>query len=170
MLSAAFFDLFDEVARNMKMASKQPFGGLQVIPVGDCQQLPPAPDYVQQANKDGKEVFKQEPVQYLFQSEAWSQGAKVLCKTNMGDGVVNGTIGTVVELVSLPLGDALLEGRRLGFHVDDKEVQQDWDKPEVPDNMSGDNQSCVRQRMSLQLQAVYATYTATHAGSITFGV
>ncbi|KAL3156494.1 DNA helicase, variant 2 [Trebouxia sp. C0009 RCD-2024] len=269
MLSAAFFDLLDEVARSMKSASKQPFGGLQVILVGDFQQLPPVPDYVQQANKDGKEVFKQEPVQYLFQSEAWSQGdfmcfklahcwryvalgrlgtllrslrtrgklgdqvhelrhlmsgaaikedaldtvvlcckkkearayshtmlaklpggdtyytavdshglkqwvnsvddeeddsfdlandsrrtycdgkdrpkslfssfpvpavlrlrvgAKVLCKTNMGDGVVNGTIGTVVELVSMPLGDALLEGSRLGFHANDKQVQQDWDK------------------------------------------
>ncbi|KAL3132155.1 DNA helicase [Trebouxia sp. C0010 RCD-2024] len=53
-------------------------------------------------------------------------GAKVLCKTSMGDGVVNGTIGTVV--VSMPLGDAFPEGRRLGFHVDDKQVQQDWDK------------------------------------------
>lgn len=56
------------------------------------------------------------------------KGAKVLCKTNLGDGVINGTIGKVVDLVFMPLGDALLQGQRLGFAVDAKQVQQDWVK------------------------------------------
>lgn len=45
MLSARFMDLFDEVARKMKH-NNEPFGGLQLILVGDFMQLKQVPDVV----------------------------------------------------------------------------------------------------------------------------
>ena len=70
-----------------------------------------------------KSLFSSFPVPAVLRLR---KGAKVLCKTNLGDGVVNDTIGKVVDLVCMPNGDALMAGQRLGLAVDAKQVQQDW--------------------------------------------
>lgn len=46
MLSAVFPDLLDAVAKNLKRKFSTPFGGVQIIPVGDFHQLAPIPEFV----------------------------------------------------------------------------------------------------------------------------
>lgn len=64
MLHGSRLDMLDRVARWMRR-SKKPFGGLQVIFVGDLFQLPP--------------VTKSGPVDYVHLSEAWKNAAPEVC-------------------------------------------------------------------------------------------
>jgi ATP-dependent DNA helicase PIF1 len=57
MLTAQFFELIEEVARNVR-GSGRPFGGIQVILIGDFYQLPP----VSKAS---------DPQKFCFESERW---------------------------------------------------------------------------------------------------
>ncbi len=57
MLTANFFELIEDVARNVRSNSR-PFGGIQLVLIGDFYQLPP--------------VFKaSEPHKFCFESERW---------------------------------------------------------------------------------------------------
>lgn len=68
MLDAATLDSVDRVLRNLRrrpLMDEQPFGGLQVIFVGDFFQLPP--------------VSRGEDVRFAFDSEAWKAANPVIC-------------------------------------------------------------------------------------------
>ena len=73
MCSADFIQLFDGVAKAMK-ANNKPFGGLQMIFVGDFGQFGPVPQIQQVIDADGEAVFRHELVSYAFCSTAWAQG------------------------------------------------------------------------------------------------
>lgn len=64
MLHGARLDMLDRVCRWLRR-NKKPFGGLQVILVGDLFQLPP--------------VTKSGPVDYVHLSEAWKNAAPETC-------------------------------------------------------------------------------------------
>lgn len=59
MLSAALFDVFDRICRKVRGMEDTPFGGLQVVLVGDMFQLPPVAKH------------KNVPVEFVFRSKAW---------------------------------------------------------------------------------------------------
>ena len=69
MLTAQFFELIEEVARNVR-GSSRPFGGIQVILIGDFYQLPP----VSKAS---------DPQKFCFESERWEDviDTKITLKT-----------------------------------------------------------------------------------------
>jgi ATP-dependent exoDNAse (exonuclease V) alpha subunit len=64
MLEALTLDLIDRVVRVAKYSDK-PFGGMQVIFVGDFFQLPP--------------VSKEGPVEFAFESKAWRDADPTIC-------------------------------------------------------------------------------------------
>lgn len=66
MLSADQFDTIDEICRSFKRSSK-PFGGVQIIAVGDFFQLPPIV-------KMGQEEQK-----FAFESRAWKEAKLLVC-------------------------------------------------------------------------------------------
>ncbi len=66
MLSGAFLDMCDEVARHLKRAPEEPFGGMQVIFSGDFFQLPP----VEKGDGD---------IDYAFKSKSWEKLCPVVC-------------------------------------------------------------------------------------------
>src|SRR3990167_2851495 len=68
MLDAATLDSVDRVLRTLRrrpLMPEQPFGGLQVIFVGDFFQLPP--------------VSKNREVRFAFESHAWKEANPVVC-------------------------------------------------------------------------------------------
>jgi ATP-dependent exoDNAse (exonuclease V) alpha subunit len=65
MLSAQVIDNVDKILRGVRKIAK-PFGGLQMVFVGDFFQLPPVV-------KDGKKV------KFAFDSEAWKAAAPIIC-------------------------------------------------------------------------------------------
>ena len=62
MLTAELLDKLNELGKKIR-GSKAPFGGLQVLLVGDFFQLPP--------------VSRDEAVQFAFESKAWKEGISV---------------------------------------------------------------------------------------------
>lgn len=69
MLSAQAIDNIDRILRGVRtpfMAESKPFGGLQIVFVGDFFQLPPVA-------KDGRKV------QFAFESEAWKLASPEVC-------------------------------------------------------------------------------------------
>lgn len=64
MLDATFIDNLDKILRHMR-GSEKPFGGIQVVFVGDFFQLPP--------------VVKEGPTRFAFESEAWEAAAPAVC-------------------------------------------------------------------------------------------
>ncbi len=65
MLSADQFDTVDQICRAFKRNTK-PFGGMQIIAVGDFFQLPPI--------SKGEEVQK-----FAFESQAWKEAKLLIC-------------------------------------------------------------------------------------------
>ena len=68
MLDAATLGSVDRVLRTLRrrtLQAEQPFGGLQVIFVGDFFQLPP--------------VSKNEQAKFAFESSAWKEANPVIC-------------------------------------------------------------------------------------------
>jgi ATP-dependent exoDNAse (exonuclease V) alpha subunit len=71
MLDAATLDSVDRVLRTLRrrpLMPEEPFGGLQVIFVGDFFQLPP--------------VSKREETKFAFESQAWKEANPVICYLN----------------------------------------------------------------------------------------
>lgn len=64
MLSANVIDMLDKVLRHFKDGSR-PFGGIQIVFVGDFFQLPP--------------VVKHGKMQFAFESEAWEKANLKIC-------------------------------------------------------------------------------------------
>lgn len=83
MLPSKVFDLLDKIARKAKNEKYTPFGGIQIVVVGDFLQLPPI------INKDASNYINgDEKKKFSFQSEVWkkaglSDGGKVLLKEIM---------------------------------------------------------------------------------------
>ena len=68
MLDAETLNSVDKVLRNLRrrpLMEEQPFGGLQIIFVGDFFQLPP--------------ISRGEPAQFAFESLAWKEANPVVC-------------------------------------------------------------------------------------------
>lgn len=71
MLDAATLGSVDRIVRTLRrrpLAPEEPFGGLQVIFVGDFFQLPP--------------VSKNEQAKFAFESKAWKEANPVICYLN----------------------------------------------------------------------------------------
>ena len=66
MLEAKTFDMVDLVCRKIRQ-SKEPFGGLQIVVVGDFFQLPP----ISRAGGEG--------AQFAFKAQAWAKANFVVC-------------------------------------------------------------------------------------------
>src|SRR3989338_7455846 len=80
MLDAATLDSVDRVLRTLRrrpMMPEEPFGGLQVIFVGDFFQLPPVPPRSELRSTTG--VSKKEEVQFAFESHVWKEANPVVC-------------------------------------------------------------------------------------------
>mmetsp|Transcript_33576 Transcript_33576/g.32054 ORF Transcript_33576/g.32054 Transcript_33576/m.32054 type:complete len:659 (+) Transcript_33576:83-2059(+) len=68
MLSTALFEVLDLIARTAKRSNK-PFGGLQLICVGDFMQLPPVIRREQSMDTDDQDPIEQR--KFCFQSPIW---------------------------------------------------------------------------------------------------
>ncbi|OGG53408.1 hypothetical protein A3C20_00335 [Candidatus Kaiserbacteria bacterium RIFCSPHIGHO2_02_FULL_55_25] len=78
MLDAATLESVDRVLRTLRrrpLMPEQPFGGLQVIFVGDFFQLPP----VSTSASRGGPVSKNEQAKFAFESSAWKEANPVVC-------------------------------------------------------------------------------------------
>lgn len=73
MLEAGFLDFIDEVFRMVRNDLETPFGGMQIILVGDPLQLPPI-------SKEKDSYGKTIPPKFFFESKAWMQGCFYLIK------------------------------------------------------------------------------------------
>ena len=73
----------------------QPFGGLQLIFVGDFGHLAPVPQIQRVADVDGEAVFRHKAVSYAFCSAAWAQANIQLYRLTIATG-----IGLVVSLAN----------------------------------------------------------------------
>lgn len=64
MMDIDFFELLDEVCRNVR-GNNKPFGGIQIILLGDFYQLPP--------------VLKEKEKQFCFESPLWTEAIDICC-------------------------------------------------------------------------------------------
>lgn len=116
MLPAYYLDLVDKACRRGKRRYDLPFGGIQVILLGDFKQLPPVP------NRDLDSSFDQ---RFAYFSEAWKAAEVKMCYldkihrskdqklTKVLQDIENGTVnqGTV----------DLLRARKIGYQSPDPE-------------------------------------------------
>lgn len=116
MLPAYYLDLVDEVCRRAKRKPKEPFGGIQVIFLGDFMQLPPV---------YSKSLDKELDQRFAIFSEAWKNAEVKICYldkiirskdpllTRVLSDIENGTVSQ--ETVDI------LKRRKLGFVKPDSE-------------------------------------------------
>jgi len=76
MLHADTLNMVDAVCREIKQVS-EPFGGIQVVLVGDFFQLPPIHKKV--ADQKQMEFTKEKPAHFAYESDAWKRLAPVVC-------------------------------------------------------------------------------------------
>lgn len=77
MLSAGTLSMIDAIGRKIKRSPK-PFGGVQIVLVGDFFQLPPVSKIEEESNEDN--VLIQESVPgFAYNSPAWEQAKPVTC-------------------------------------------------------------------------------------------
>src|SRR3989338_5910488 len=79
MLDAATLESVDRVLRTLRrrpLMPEEPFGGLQVIFVGDFFQLPPV---TRRSRGEGGSVSKKEEAKFAFESHAWKEANPVIC-------------------------------------------------------------------------------------------
>ncbi len=76
MLSANMLDMVDAICREVKR-NAQPFGGMQVILVGDFFQLPPV-EKIAEAPKQGTLMAEKKAI-FAFESAAWARLAPLVC-------------------------------------------------------------------------------------------
>jgi len=76
MLHADTLQMVDAVCREIKQSS-EPFGGIQVVLVGDFFQLPP----IQKKPKEDKQMqlIKEKPAHFAYESDAWKRLAPIVC-------------------------------------------------------------------------------------------
>ena len=70
-----------------------------------------------------KNLFGSMPVPAVLRLR---KGAKVLCKKNLQDGVVNGSVGEVIGFTGVSVSNSLVAARQLGFDVGVGEVKKSW--------------------------------------------
>jgi ATP-dependent DNA helicase PIF1 len=81
MLDAATLDSVDRVLRTLRrrtLLPEEPFGGLQVIFVGDFFQLPPVSTGVSR----GGPVLREKTTSFAFESLAWKEANPIICYLN----------------------------------------------------------------------------------------
>ncbi|KKW47562.1 hypothetical protein A3C21_02285 [Candidatus Kaiserbacteria bacterium RIFCSPHIGHO2_02_FULL_59_21] len=82
MLDAETLSSVDRVLRTLRrraLMPEQPFGGLQIVFVGDFFQLPPVP---RQIPGEGGPALKGGPSAFAFESPAWREANPVICYLN----------------------------------------------------------------------------------------
>lgn len=79
MLKAQTLDMVDAVCREIK-SSSEPFGGLQVILVGDFFQLPPIDKKFQNENtKKQSQLIEEKVARFAYESNSWARLNPVVC-------------------------------------------------------------------------------------------
>lgn len=76
MLSANTLDMVDAVCREVRQ-SPEPFGGMQVVLVGDFFQLPPIVKKVELEKQIG--LLGEKPAHFAYESSSWRRLAPVVC-------------------------------------------------------------------------------------------
>ncbi|MBP6866578.1 MAG: AAA family ATPase [Candidatus Pacebacteria bacterium] len=76
MLHADTLSMVDAVCREIKQVS-EPFGGMQVVLVGDFFQLPPIRKKVVEQKQSA--FIKENPAHFAYESDAWKRLAPVVC-------------------------------------------------------------------------------------------
>lgn len=111
MLTPDLLDKLDEIGRKIRKCADKPFGGLQVILVGDLFQLPPI-------NKDGDQKF-------VFESEVW--------KTSINHTVNLRTIHRQSDTVFLKILDEARRGElsEESIEILEKRKTNEWKRLEI---------------------------------------
>ena len=78
MLSAATLSMVDSVCREVRRSSR-PFGGLQVVLVGDFFQLPPVQPRAKSADEQPSFSRSEEGTQFAFAASAWGRSNVLVC-------------------------------------------------------------------------------------------
>ena len=79
MLKAQTLDMVDAVCREIKNSS-EPFGGLQVILVGDFFQLPPIDKKFQNENtKKQSQLIEEKVARFAYEANSWARLNPVVC-------------------------------------------------------------------------------------------
>lgn len=76
MLGPETLQMIDLVCREVKKNSR-PFGGVQVVLVGDFFQLPPVRSTLSQVSQDS--LFEEAPARFAYDSSAWKQAELITC-------------------------------------------------------------------------------------------
>ncbi|NCN25232.1 AAA family ATPase [Candidatus Falkowbacteria bacterium CG10_big_fil_rev_8_21_14_0_10_37_14] len=76
MLPPYALNMVEAVCRRVKN-STDPFGGLQIIMVGDFFQLPPI--MANQANQNSGALFNDKPQRFSYESIAWKSASPIIC-------------------------------------------------------------------------------------------
>lgn len=133
MMTPDLLDKLDEIGRIIRKMPSKPFGGLQVILVGDMYQLPPV-------NKDSEEP------QFVFESKAWSQCIQ--------DIVILRTVHRQSDPVFLKILDEARAGRLSDESVAILETRRttSWKKLEIKPTLLFTRRADVEQINMSQLQ------------------
>ena len=103
MMSPELFEKLDEIGRIIRMKHEQPFGGIQIIAVGDFFQLPPI----------NKEI---EEIRFVFESPIWDKTIKTTVELTkiirQSDPVFQELLAEIREGRLSPEHLAILESRR----------------------------------------------------------
>ena len=111
MMTPALLDKLDAIGRAMRKAKGRPFGGLQVILVGDLYQLPP--------------VNKEDDYSFVFESEFWRQ--------NIKDYVILSTVHRQSDPVFLKILEEARAGRlsQESIAILETRKSKEWKKLEI---------------------------------------
>ncbi|MEI6144400.1 MAG: helix-turn-helix domain-containing protein [Candidatus Berkelbacteria bacterium] len=78
MLPPGTMRMIDSIVREVKKSSL-PFGGMQVVVVGDFFQLPPVVKNTAISDDFQEELFTEEPIRFAYDSLTWQQSEFVTC-------------------------------------------------------------------------------------------
>lgn len=76
MLTPKMFSLVDTICRMIRQ-NPEPFGGIQVVCVGDFFQLPPIQKRV--VGPKSMELFEEKPATFVYESDSWARLSMLIC-------------------------------------------------------------------------------------------
>ena len=116
MLPPQTLQMIEMICREVK-GSPEPFGGMQIVLVGDFFQLPPV--FKQSAESDPQEeMFEQKPLRFAYDSPVWRQAEFVTCyiteQYRQDDSALLSLLSKIRANKFDPIALASLEKRRVG--------------------------------------------------------